>query len=35
LSPLFSIWEIAGLSLGLVRFLKRGKPGFTVIRKPA
>jgi egghead protein (zeste-white 4 protein) len=34
LSPLFSIWEIAGLSLGLVRFLKRGKPGFTVIRKP-
>jgi beta-1,4-mannosyltransferase len=35
LSPLFSIWEVAGISLGLVRFLKRGKPGFTVIRKPA
>jgi cellulose synthase/poly-beta-1,6-N-acetylglucosamine synthase-like glycosyltransferase len=35
LSPLFSLWEIAGMSCGLVRFLRRGKASFTVIRKPA
>ena len=35
LSPLFSVLEVAGISCGLVRFLKRGKPSFTVIRKPA
>ena len=35
LSPLFSMWEIAGMSCGLVRFLRRGKASFTVIRKPA
>jgi len=35
LAPLFSAWEVAGISCGLARFLKRGEPRFTVIRKPS
>jgi beta-1,4-mannosyltransferase len=35
LAPLFSVWEVAGISCGLARFLLRGETRFTVIRKPA
>ena len=35
LSPLFALWELAGILRGVLHFLRSDEPRFTVIAKPA
>jgi hypothetical protein len=35
LFPVFSLWEVAGVCRGVVRFLRNGEVTFAVIAKPA
>jgi egghead protein (zeste-white 4 protein) len=35
LVPLFTLWEVAGIIRGICRFVRGGRPKFTVIAKPA
>ncbi|MGI8457634.1 MAG: glycosyltransferase family 2 protein [Propionibacteriaceae bacterium] len=34
LSPMFTLWEVAGIARGVARFVRGGEPCFTVIAKP-